>query len=523
MLAGNFFFDKYFIIFFDQILKIELKNTDLIFVYLFLFFFLFVAKTFFALVFNQIKWSFITKLNVALSSSLSTGYLNQNFNKIYEKGSPELIRIMGRELDLFTGLITDGFLNIINAFLIIISISLLILFVQPTAFLVSFLFFGLVLIIFKLFTKKKFKELGKDRFNLSKKKIQSINNFFRSIREIKIFNRISFFMNIFKNQLKILEISERKFYALQQSFRPLLEFVGIIFVIVFLIISMKLNNFDTAKVFVEIAVLAAGLFRMMPAVNSLLSFSSSLKYHLPVINLINKEVLDTKNMQKEVLNIKFQKSITFEKISYKYSDNSFNIFEDVSFQIYKGDFICIQGVSGSGKTTLVNLITGLIKPKTGNIIIDKKKKNLSENFILNAAFVSQDPILLDDTIKNNIAFGIEETKIDVKKVIKSLQEAEIYDFIIKKFDGISYPVNEMGSNLSGGQKQRIALARAYYYDAEILILDEPTSALDQKTQDKIIKNLIKKNKTIILITHDQQIKKHCNKVFEIKNKQLIIK
>ena len=520
MVSENFFFDEYLISFFNQVLNIELKKENLIFAYLFLFLLIFLLKTLFSILFNHFKWAFITQLKSFLSLRLSSGYLSQNFNKIYEKGSSALIRTLETELDKFCGVISDGFLNIFNSVLLIFFISLIIFLIQPLAFVVSTLSFGLVLIVFSLLTKKKIKKLGKERFEFSKRKIKSINDFFRSIKEIKIFNSVPFFLSIFKKQLDILQVAEKKYYFLQQNFKPLLEFIGVVFILVFLIASLQINNNNSNRVFVELAVLGAGAFRIMPAMNSLLSFSSSVRFHLPVIGLIHNELLDTKGTEEKVKNIDFKKNIVFKNVSFKFSNDIGNTLEDISFSINKEDIVCISGSSGAGKTTLINLIVGLIEPQSGSIIIDGDKKNLSEKFILNAAFVSQDIILLEDSIKKNIAFGIDEEKINIKKVEQSLKDAEIYDFIIKKFGSIDYYIKELGFNLSGGQKQRIAMARAYYYSSDIYILDEPTSALDKETQIKIINNLIAKKKTVILITHDKSLQKACNKILEIKDKKI---
>jgi ABC-type bacteriocin/lantibiotic exporter with double-glycine peptidase domain len=143
-------------------------------------------------------------------------------------------------------------------------------------------------------------------------------------------------------------------------------------------------------------------------------------------------------------------------------------------------------------------------------------------YILNTAYVSQDTILLEDSIKRNVAFGVEDSKIDLSKVIKSLKEAEIFDFVKDKNLGVDADLYESGLNLSGGQKQRIAIARAYYYDSELFILDEPTSALDKNTQKQIINNLLSKKKTIILISHDEDILRLGKKIYRLKNKNIML-
>jgi ABC-type multidrug transport system fused ATPase/permease subunit len=520
------FLDIYVVNFFKIHLNYSIEKKQLIILYIFIFVFLFFSKSLIAIIYNNKKWKYIAYLKADLSYKLSKSLFRSNIETIYKKGSTDLIRTLDTELEIFAGTISDALLNVINSILLISAISGVILIVQPFGFLVSIFVFGSLLLIFNLFTKKKIKNYGEVRFLSSKKKIQLIQNFFRSIKEIKIFNSVDYFLDVYLNQLNLLKKSEKKYYAFLQNFKPILEFLAIIFVFCFFLISLLLNKNNTV-VFIEIGILCVGSFRVLPAVNSLLSFSSALRFHLPVIGLI-KKAIDELKLEKvnSVSNIKnniiFKNKIIVKNLSYKYLDSDQNILEDISIEVNKGDIIGIKGDTGSGKTTLINLITGFLKPTSGNIIIDDMDTKIYNDgaYMLNVAYVSQDVILLEDTIRNNIAFGIASNKIDDSKVIEALKDSEIYDFIKDQKLGIDTSLVESGLNLSGGQRQRIAIARAYFYNSEMFVLDEPTSALDKHTQIQIIKNLLDKKKTIILITHDEDIIKYCTKVYIVKNKKI---
>lgn len=522
------FLDIYVVNFFKIYLNYSIEKKQLIILYIFIFVFLFFSKSIIAIIYNNKKWKYIAYLKADLSYKLSKSLFRSNIETIYKKGSTDLIRTLDTELEIFAGTISDALLNVINSILLISAISGVILIVQPFGFLVSIFVFGSLLLIFNLFTKKKIKNYGEVRFLSSKKKIQLIQNFFRSIKEIKIFNSVDYFLDVYLNQLNLLKKSEKKYYAFLQNFKPILEFLAIIFVFCFFLISLLLNK-NNAVVFIEIGILCVGSFRVLPAINSLLSFSSALRFHLPVIGLI-KKAIDELKLEKvnSVSNIKnniiFKNKIIVKNLSYKYLDSDINILEDISIEVNKGDIIGIKGDTGSGKTTLINLITGFLKPTSGNIIIDDMDTKIYNDgaYMLNVAYVSQDVILLEDTIRNNIAFGIASNKIDDSKVIEALKDSEIYDFIKDQKLGIDTSLVESGLNLSGGQRQRIAIARAYFYNSEMFVLDEPTSALDKPTQIQIIKNLLDKKKTIILITHDEDIIKYCTKVYIVKNKKIFL-
>ena len=188
--------------------------------------------------------------------------------------------------------------------------------------------------------------------------------------------------------------------------------------------------------------------------------------------------------------------------------------------IKKNDFIGIVGASGSGKSTLINLILGLIKPKKGEIIVDNNNINHHlNNWQSLIGYIPQDIFLLDDSLRNNVAFGVEQNEIDDAKILDVLKIAQLNNFFNDLKDGLNHMIGENGVKLSGGQKQRLGIARALYKNPKVLILDESTSALDQITEKDFLKSIhnLKNNFTIIFITHRISSVKNCNKIFSIIN------
>ena len=206
-----------------------------------------------------------------------------------------------------------------------------------------------------------------------------------------------------------------------------------------------------------------------------------------------------------------------KSLSFKHQNSKKNIFENISFVIKKNHIVGISGSTGCGKSTLLDCVIGLLSPTSGSIKIDNiglNKRNI-KNWQKNISHVPQFIYLADLSIQENITFGLENSKIDRKKLIESCKIAEIYEFIKSKKGGFNYIVGEKGGRLSGGQKQRIGIARALYLDKELLILDESTNALDDKTEEKILNNLkkFKKGTTIIHITHKKNLTKYFDSHF----------
>jgi ABC-type multidrug transport system fused ATPase/permease subunit len=202
-----------------------------------------------------------------------------------------------------------------------------------------------------------------------------------------------------------------------------------------------------------------------------------------------------------------------------------HIFHNLTFKIESGEFVGLIGPSGSGKTTLINILLGLFEPSEGQIFYNgtEVKNNITFNWRSQIAHIPQDMFFINDTVRNNVALGIENNNIEDKRVVESLEKANFFDSLNgMKDDNIKKVISENGMNFSGGQRQRIALARAFYFNRKIIILDEATNSLDSKTEEKILNELqVLKNKiTLLLISHSPKPIKYCDRVYEIKNKEI---
>ena len=216
----------------------------------------------------------------------------------------------------------------------------------------------------------------------------------------------------------------------------------------------------------------------------------------------------------------FKNLLEIKNIKFSYPNSKKAILENFSFKIKKGDFVGISGHSGSGKSTLIDLISGLLKPHDGEILLDNK--NLSDykySWRNKIGYVPQETYLLDDSIKNNIAFSESLIDYSESRFKRSIKLSRLSDFINSLDEKENKIVGERGIQLSGGQKQRIGIARALYLNPELIVLDEPTSALDKENEEKIIEdlNILNKdlNMTILLVSHKETVFKHCNNIIRL--------
>ena len=226
---------------------------------------------------------------------------------------------------------------------------------------------------------------------------------------------------------------------------------------------------------------------------------------------------------KEILNIDL---INIENLSFSYGFKNSLLIDNINFKIKKNSFVGLIGKSGSGKSTLLNIIVGLLKPDKGAVYYNNNINiyNNLKYFHKKISYVSQEINIIDDTIKNNIAFGVDKDEIDKDKLLKAIEDAKLTSFIKTLNEGIETILGDRGARISGGQKQRIGIARALYFNPDLIIFDEATSALDSSTEKEIIDSIfkLKGKKTIIFATHKITLLEKCDSIVEILDNKLKI-
>ena len=275
---------------------------------------------------------------------------------------------------------------------------------------------------------------------------------------------------------------------------------------------------------------------MAPACNRILISIQNLKTSIFPAQEVLEEINNLSIEDKDLGNLKddshkqklsFDDKISIKNISFTYPGSKTDVIKNFNLEIKKNSIIGICGPSGGGKTTFISILLGFNKPTFGGVYADNQDiyANLKswQNLI---GYVPQDIFLLNESIKNNILFGLDESKVNPQKFNKLLQDCNLEDFIINSENGLNTVIGERAAKISGGQAQRICIARALMNDSNILILDEATSKLDQNNEKEILENLIKNFRsklTIIIISHRvNMLNNFCNNVYTIKNNELKI-
>jgi len=504
----------------------EFSNQIFIFLFLGIIVVVYFIKSLFIIFLTYKQNRFLTNITAYISNKLFSNYLSQPYFFHLNRNASELIKNIQIEvnhfyiflLSLITIIIEGGF---------IFSVLATLIYIEPFGAMCIGIFYGLLSVIFLQFTKKKLKVWGNSREvidgQVSKIALEGLGG----IKDLLILGKATLFIEEFskKNYLKArLNANQATVSQMPRFYLELISVVGLISFIILLILQGK----ETTSLISILGVFVAASFRMIPSLNRVIAAVQTTKFFSPAVDIISKEInsyTQVKTFENSFENFKFQSEIEFRKVNFSFSDKSV-ILKNINLKINKGQTVGIIGESGSGKSTLVDVLIGLHKPTSGEIFIDGNKDfQLKQSWRNKVGYVSQSIYLTDDTIKNNIAFGVLEDKIDIPRINQLIKDVLLDKFIKTLELGIDTKVGERGVQLSGGQRQRIGIARALYNQPEILVLDEATSALDLETEKEIMESInnLKGEKTLIMIAHRISTLIKADIIYEVKNNQISIK
>ena len=482
-------------------------------------------KNFLILLQGKIQISFSTKNQLDYSKRLYSYYMKKDY--IYHLNTN--ISIFNRNigiasLTIFSEILVNTFqiiTNFVTCFVIGIFIAYMDWFIAlcVVLFVVPLIFFMLK------FFRKKIGIAGELQNNQNVENFKWINQGFSSIKETKVKQCEDFFIKQYNESYTVFAKCQYDYLTIQRYPKSLIELITIGGILLLIAVKMLFTK-ETSTLIPTLGVLALAAVRLMPALNQIVAMFNQIKFKMPLLNEMFDDLMivrDLKNADEQNLIKSNRKVITFtdnicvKHLSFRYPGKDYDVFDDVSFTIPKGSFVGIVGPSGAGKTTFVDILLGLLPATKGNIFVDGADINDSLSTWLNhISYVPQSIYLIDGSIKENVAFGIDPSSVNDERIQQVLKMAELYDFVQTLPDKENSSVGDRGARLSGGQRQRIGIARALYSAPSILVLDEATSALDNETEKQITETILKLKReiTIIAIAHRLSTLENCD--FKIK-------
>ncbi len=522
-----------FVQYFLQTDKIIISPISLAYTFVIIVIIFFIIKAIFLIFSESFKLKFINKVGIIFTNKLYKNYIYSDIEKFNNFKFSEKIKNVGQ-----VGFVTS-FLKSANTLLIdSLLCVILLIFLFNFNFKFTLLMFS-VFLIFSLFiifySQGKLMKLSKIRVQNTQKTYQNLLNILNSLKEVIILKRRSVFEKKFNQNIHENILAGYRQDIIQFIPKIIIEILVLVIVlsiIVFFLYRQEsiVDNLDFIGVYI------VAVFKMAPSCNRILISIQHLKTSIfpaqEILEEISNLSIGDKDFDKlrddsHEQKISFDDKISFKNVSFSYPGSKTDVIKNFNLEIKKNSIIGICGPSGGGKTTFINILLGFNKPTFGGVYVDNQNiyANLKswQNLI---GYVPQDIFLLNESIKNNILFGLEDSKVDSQKFNNLLKDCNLENFIINTEKGLNTVIGERAAKISGGQAQRICIARALMNDSNILILDEPTSKLDQINEKEILENLIKNFKsklTIIIISHRvSMLNKFCNNVYTIKNNQLKI-
>ena len=469
---------------------------------------------------EYIKQKFIYSLQENLSSRIFSGYLNNDYNFFLKSNSSTFIRNIITEIGILAN-VTQSFLILISEVLLCVSLFILMAYVEPMGTSIALLIFTIGAISFYITIKKKVSTWGTIRHEFDGYRIKNLQQAFGSIKEIIITNKQKYFLESFVDNTHVTMEAARKQNTVQQIPRLLLELLTIVGIAIISFVLIAQNQ-DTASIASVLALFAASAFRLMPSINRILSAAQTMRYAKAVTETISQEILKFEKIpSKSPSLLKLDSgNIELKNLSFYYDNKNEKVLHDINLRINSNSTVAFIGASGSGKSTLIDIILGVLKPTHGSIVVnDKNLEDIISEWQNSIGYVPQDIYLTDESLRENIAFGVKIDQINDSRVEDCINLANLDTFVSGLPKGLETKVGERGVRISGGQLQRVGIARALYNNPSVLILDEATSALDSLTEKKIMDAVfsLSGNMTIIIIAHRLSTIESCDYVYKLDN------
>lgn len=491
---------------------------------------LYVVKNLYLLLLAYKQNRFIARARNDMISRVMREFLNRPYEEYLGADIPTVFRI------------TDG--DIPHTFSLVLALLQLMTECVVSLFLVIYLIrvnwqmtllLMLVLALLTLWNarvlKKKLNAIGKRnqdiQSRIAKWRIQSIYG----LKDVKVLNRQDFFIRNYYESGKVGAELATKYAVLNNLPHLVIETIFMATILGFMM-ALLTSGQNLSAFLPQLMAFGVAAIRVMPSANRINTYMTEIAYEQPSLDFVYENLTDAMKTNKKMAAerakvaggaLHLEKEIRLEGITFRYPDGDRNIFTDASMVIPKGKSVGIKGASGAGKSTIVDILLGLLHVQKGEITCDGA--NIFSNYeswLSQIGYIPQSIYLIDESIRDNIAFGIDEREIDDVRIREVAAEAQLLEFIDSLPEGLDTKIGDRGVRLSGGQRQRIGIARALYHNPEILVFDEATSALDNETEAALMGaiNSFHGRKTMIIIAHRLNTIENCDLIYEVKGEKI---
>lgn len=513
----------------NQYIEFTVNVPDLIVISSVVLFVLFLS-TIFSLITVWKVTHFSTSLSSNISILLFENYLYMDYKYHITNNSSNLSKNIITETDRILNSVIIPFIMFNTKFVLMIVFTVTLLFYKPIESFVVFGFFALVYVFIFNYLKNKLKTNSLHISNDISNRYSTVNSSFGGIVNIILNKKQNYFVNKFTDASYNLARKQGDNLSYSQAPKYLVEFITF-FLLIICILTYSYLSIDNQEIFETFIMFGLVAFKLLPAFQQIYGSMSSIKGSISSLeNVVRGLKLRTEHvghfLTSTVNNTRsFTQKIQLKNISYKHESSEDYFIRDLTLTLNKNETIALVGPSGSGKSTLINILIGLLSPTNGHILIDNNyvSETQLKTFSSHFGYVPQSVYLMDTTIAENIAYGVNFKNINLDRVLECLKVVELDELFTTKSTGLFTNVGERGAQLSGGQIQRIGIARALYHEPDVIIFDEATSALDSPTESSIMNsiNKLRSSCSIILIAHRINTIKSADKIFVLENGNVV--
>lgn len=489
---------------------------------------LFAVKTVFLLWNFRLQMRYAMNRRVQISRRLMRAYLNAPYSFHLRRNTSELLRNVEREVSVVCHQVIGGMLQLITKLAILVAVLIFLFVVEPfiTVFWVAM--FGSLAAFVVWGLGAKLKKLGLQEQAERQAMVQALYQGFGAIKETRVLGRERFFADrVDESVRRVADVVEFK-QSVAKAIPPVTEFFGVCGLLL-LAVSLVLMGRPNESILVTLSLFVVGLVRLKEAMSAAMTSIANLRYNLVSVGPVYDDLmrLEAKPRRRKssgpASRLRMREGLVLKNVWHRYEAAQQHALKGVSLVVPAGAAVGFVGATGAGKSTLIDVILGLLEPEQGELLVDGQdvRKDLPA-WQRTIGYVPQSIYLLDDTIRNNIALGLEEDQIDGAALAQAVQAAQLEPLLRRLPQGLATVVGEQGVRLSGGERQRIGIARALYNDPDVLVLDEATSALDNATERAIVRSVeaLRGRRTVLMIAHRLSTVRNCDRLYFLKEGRL---
>lgn len=488
----------------------------------------FLLKTATAIAIQRSIVLFSQMRKVTLQDTLMRAYQHMPYTEFLRRNSAEYVQSIGDQTTYFAAVVQVG-LRVTSEGLVTAAILAFLGWQDPKALAILAVFLGLMIAGYDRLLRRRLGAYGRQANDAAVLMVRGIHQGIEGLKEIRILGKEDHFRRMATRGASDFARFRARADMVTRVPRYLVELGMVVFVVGMVFVSLMLHE-NPGLVLPSFSVIAVAALRMIPAANTLSTGLIDLRYYRDAISRLHRDAVQARGLPLEETGRQARadaepfRTLSLDRVTFSHQGASQPVLRDLSLRITAGESVGLIGASGAGKTTLIDVMLGLLEPQQGAIAYNGRPlRDALGEWRSHVAYLPQQPFLIDDSLRCNVALGVDEADIDDARVHEALQQARLAELVGEWPDGLETLLGERGVRLSGGQRQRVILARAFYHGRHVLVMDEATSALDRDTEREIVEEIrqLKGRHTIVVIAHRPSTVQHCDRICLLENGRLI--